>query len=170
MDEQVVERIIRRISYGFGYRFPNECYRCGRGFEAKLINALERSVIDGYTLIESIKDIKYDPVRNNYWKPEDPYYSSELPPAIGPKDICCRLSLVSPFIYPTGTNIYHKQTKKVVGTTTKINDPDSIDLFDYIENEAERPEMVVDEEHGDVRLYIEDGIPGFELPIVWDEL
>lgn len=169
MDDRVIENVIRRITTGFSYRFPTGCYRCGRNFEPRLIAAVERSVFNGRTVMESVKNARYDPRNENYYNPGEPDYG--LPgqvDALGPKDICCRISLISPFIYPTGTNIAAKTTKRVIGTTTKT-DPNSIDLFDFIASEKDRPEMVIDEEHGDVRLYIEDGIPGFEPPIEWDD-
>jgi hypothetical protein len=124
----------------------------------------------GKTVIESIKEIRYDPFTENYKNPgESNYRPEDQPLAIGPRDICCRLSIVSPFIYPTGTNIAHKTNKRVVGTTIRT-DPDAVDLFDYVASEQERPELVVDEEHGDIRLYIEDGIDGFEPPILWEDM
>jgi hypothetical protein len=52
-----------------------------------------------------------------------------------------------------------------VGTTTSSG----FDLLDFL-GEAEAPRMDVDEEHGELRLFIEDGIPGFEPPITWTEL
>jgi hypothetical protein len=170
MDDRVIENVIRRITTGFSFRFPRDCYRCGRVFEGKLISAIERAVMGGKTVIESIKEIRYDPFTENYKNPgESNYRPEDQPLAIGPRDICCRLSIVSPFIYPTGTNIAHKTNKRVVGTTVRT-DPDTVDLFDYVASEQERPELVVDEEHGDIRLYIEDGIDGFEPPILWEDM
>lgn len=170
MDDRVVENVIRRLTTGFSYRFSSDCYRCGRKFEPRLIAAVERSVFNGKTVIETVRDMRYDPSAEDYYNPGDQNYRPEVQPlALGPKDICCRISLISPFIYPTGTNVATKTTKRVIGTTTKTN-PDMIDLFDFANDEEGRPEMVIDEEHGDIRLYIEDGIPGFEPPIEWDEL
>ena len=170
MDDRVIENVIRRISTGFNYRFPTDCYRCGRKFEPRFIAAVERGVFEGKTVMETVKDIRYDPTTENYYNPGERNYQaiSEQPLALGPKDICCRISLISPFIYPTGTNIAAKTNKTVIGTTVNT-DPDSIDLFDFIQGEKNRPEMIIDEEHGDIRLYVEDGIPGFELPIVWED-
>jgi hypothetical protein len=168
MDEQVVERIIRNISSGFGYRFPNECYRCGRGFEPRLISAIERAVLRGNTIIEAIQGIRYEQSSEDYVNPWEPNYTpSQQRLFFGPKDICCRLCIVSPHIYPTGTIVSHVTEKRIVGPSGNTSD-DLMDLFDYLNDGSQRPELVVDEEHGDIRLYIEDGIPGFELPIEWD--
>lgn len=170
MDDRVIENVIRRITTGFSYRFPRDCYRCGRVFEPQLISCIERAVFTGKTIMESIRDVRYDPFTENYRNPgESNYRPDDQPLAIGPRDICCRIAIISPFIYPTGTNIAHKTMKRVVGTTIRTN-PDMIDLFDYAADEKERPELIIDEEHGDIRLYVEDGIEGFEPPITWDDM
>jgi hypothetical protein len=167
MDEQVVERIIRQISAGFGYRFPDECFRCGRRFEPRLIGAIERAVVYGKTILEAIQEIRYDRISNDFTNPWEPNCSPENQSlALGPKDICCRMSIISPHVFPTGTILSHVREKAVVGPTVKTSS-DPLDLFDYL-SESERPELLIDDEHGDIRLYIEDGIPGFELPIEWD--
>jgi hypothetical protein len=165
MDEQVVENFIRRLSTGFGYRFPEFCYRCGRTFEPRLIAAIEREVINGKTIIETIKDIYYDPVNENYYYSRNP---SNDKLALGPKDICCRMSIISPYVYPTGTIVSQVREKQIVGTTTRTQN-EALDFFDFIEDPNERSELLIDEEHGDIRLYIEPGIPGFDLPIEWEE-
>jgi hypothetical protein len=168
MDEQVVERIIRQISAGFGYRFPDECYRCGRKFEPRLIAAIERSVLKGKTVIESIQEIRYDQANNEYYNPGETRYDYNQRKFFGPKDICCRLCIISPHVYPTGTIVSQPTSKKVVGPAGKTSS-EFMDFFDYIEDDGQRPELMIDDEHGDIRLYIEDGIPGFELPIEWDD-
>jgi hypothetical protein len=169
MDEQIVERIIRKLSTGFSYRFPSECYRCGRKFEPQMISCIERGVTKGKTIMETVVNMRYDKLYNEYLNPGETGYSSSIPPAIGPKDICCRLCIISPYVYPTGTIVSHKTEKRVIGVTTKT-ELDPLDLFDYVEDQDSRPELVVDDEHGDIRLYIEDGIPGFEPPIEWEDM
>jgi hypothetical protein len=167
MDEQIVERVIRQISSGFGYRFPDECFRCGRVFEPRLIGAIERAVSHGSTILEAIQSIRYDRTSNDFTNPWESTYRSETQSlALSPKDICCRMSIISPHVFPTGTIISHGREKPVVGPSVKSSS-DPLDLFDYLE-ESERPELMIDDEHGDIRLYIEDGIPGFEPPIEWD--
>ena len=169
MDEQVVERVIRQLSSGYGYRFPQECFRCQRVFEPKMIGAIERAVVHGKTIMEAIQDVRYDRVSREYTNPwEANCHPESQPLALGPKDICCRMSIISPHVFPTGTIVSHVKEKVVVGPSVK-GPTDVMDFFDYME-ESERPAMVIDEEHGDIRLYIEDGIPGFEPPIEWEEL
>jgi len=170
MDEQIVERIIRQVSSGFGYRFPDGCYRCGRVFESRLIAAIERAVVHGRTVMEAIQEIRYDRVEREYTNPWEPNCIPENQSlALGPKDICCRMSIISPHVYPTGTIVSHVTEKSIVGPTVKTA-ADTMDFFDFMENPQQRPEMVLDEEHGEIRLYIEDGIPGFEPPIVWEDM
>jgi hypothetical protein len=169
MDEQVTERIIRQLSSGYGYRFPDECVRCRRRFEPRMISAIERAVLYGKTIMESIQSIRHDRVSHEYVNPWESNYSPQTQAlALGPRDICCRMSIISPHVFPTGTIVSHVREKPIVGPTVKT-DADAMDFFDYMEK-SERPEMVIDEEHGDIRLYIEDGIVGFEPPILWEEL
>lgn len=165
MDEELVEKLIRELSHFYGYRFPTSCYRCGRIFMRNLIDALEKNVRTGATLIESVSSVRYLAGEDRYVIPGDKEFSVSLPFGIPPRDLCCRISLISPFIYPTGTNVSHSRSRKVVGGTSGSG----FDLFDYL-REGEGPRMEVDEEHKELRLFIEEGIPGFEPPIVWTEL
>jgi hypothetical protein len=36
--------------------------------------------------------------------------------------------------------------------------------------EAEAPQLEIDSEHKEVRLFIENGVEGFEPPITWTDL
>jgi hypothetical protein len=137
-------------------------------FEPRLIAAIERAVLKGETIIKAIQEIRYDRIGEDYVNPwELNYQPSGQRLFFGPKDICCRLCIISPHVYPTGTIVSHVTEKRIVGPSGKTSD-DFMDLFDYIDDARQRPELLIDEEHGDIRLYIEDGIPGFELPMEWD--
>lgn len=116
------------------------------------------------TLIETVSRVRYLLSGDRFFVPADEGYSENLPPGIPPRDLCCRISLISPFIYPTGTVVSHSVSKRVSGASVS-----GFDLFDFM-GEAEAPRMEIDEEHKELRLFIEDGIPGFEPPIVWTEL
>lgn len=167
MDEEVVETFIRDLSRGYGYRFPSLCYRCGRTFGRDLIDQIERYVRMGHTLIETVSRVRYNPSSQTYSVPGDDTYSETDPLAITSRDLCCRISLISPFMFPTGTNISGETPKKIVGTA--VGASDGLDLFDYMPEE-EAPRLEIDSDHKEVRLFIEDGIKGFEPPITWSEL
>lgn len=164
MEEELVEKLIRDLSRAYGYRFPVSCYRCGRVFTRNLIDALERYVRSGVTLIEAVSKVRYVLSEDRYVIPNEQGYSESLPLGVSTRELCCRISLISPFIYPTGTVVSHAPSKKIVGGTTS-----GFDLLDFLEGSS-APRMEVDEEHKELRLFIEDGIPGFEPPITWTEL
>ena len=124
----------------------------------------------GKTIIETIKDVKYNSDYNEYYNPDERNYAGEY--ALGPKDICCRLCIVAPQVYPTGTMISHQPvTNRVVGPppTDSSRTGTGLDLFDFAADIERRPDIRVDSEHQQVKLYVEPGLPGFDLPIVWDD-
>lgn len=164
MEEDLVEKLIRGLSQSYGYRFPSSCYRCGRIFTKNLVDALEKYVRRGVTLIEAVSKVRYILPEDRYVIPGERGYLESLPLGISPREFCCRISLISPFIYPSGTVVSHAPSKKIVGGTTS-----GFDLLDFLEGSS-APRMEVDEEHGEVRLFVENGIPGFEPPITWTEL
>lgn len=164
MDEELVEKLIRDLSRAYGYRFPSSCYRCGRIFTKNLIDALEKYVRGGVTLIEAVSRVRYILSEDRYVIPDEPGYLESLPLGVSPRELCCRISLISPFIYPTGTVVSHAPSRKIVGSSTS-----EFDLLDFL-GETSAPRMEVDQDHGELRLFIEDGIPGFEPPITWTEL
>ena len=159
-----MEQFIRGLSRGSGYRFPTLCYRCGRTFSRDLIEKIEAYVRQDHTLLESVTVVRYLGGLDRYVIPGDEEYSERLPLAITARDLCCRISIITPFMQPTGTNISGERPKKIVGTTTR-----EFDLFDFM-GEKEAPRMEIDSEHKELRLFIEDGIEGFEPPITWSEL
>lgn len=161
MDIIPVEETIRKIGLGYGYRFPDTCYRCGRTFESALIRAIERGVMSGGPLMRVVKDVCYIPETRKYLNPGEEGYSPNTP-AIGPKEMCCRMVMVSPVLFPCGTvvssnKIVKKVTPKPSGTT---------DLFDLMGETSTQIEVT--EEHEEVRLYVEPGFEDFPLPIEWD--
>jgi hypothetical protein len=161
MDIIPVEESIRKIGLGYGYRFPDSCYRCGRNFEPELIRALERGVVSGKPLMKVVKEVCYDRSSGRYINLGEPGYTTDTP-AISPKEICCRMTMVSPVSYPCGTII---PSQKIVKKITP-KPSTSIDLFDLMGETSTQIEVT--EEHEEVRLYVEPGFEDFPLPIEWD--
>ena len=78
MDEELVEKLIRDLSRAYGYRFPTSCYRCGRIFKRSLIDALEKYVRRGVTLIEAIGKVRYLNSEDRYLIPGEAGFSESL--------------------------------------------------------------------------------------------
>jgi hypothetical protein len=159
MDLIQVEESIRKMGLGYGYRFPDFCYRCGRTFEPALVRALERGVVSGKPLMKVVKEVCYS--QGRYLNPGEEGYASNTP-AIGPKEMCCRMTMVSPILYPCGTVV---PSQKIVRKTVPRPSV-SVDLFDLMGETSTQVEVT--EEHEEVRLYIEPGLEDFPLPIEWD--
>lgn len=161
MDIIPVEESIRKIGLGYGYRFPDFCYRCGRNFEPALIRAIERGVISGKPLMKVVKEVSYARSIGKYLNPGEEGYDPRSP-AIGPKEICCRMVMVSPISHPCGTVV---SSQKIVKKITP-KPSNSVDLFDLMGEPTSQIEVT--EEHEEVRLYVEPGLEDFPLPIEWD--
>lgn len=167
MDEEVVERVIRGLSQSHVYRFPTHCYRCERDFPLELIRAIERDVQRGATVIKAVSRVVYEPSSERFLAKGDRGYDPSLPAAIPPRDFCCRTSIVSPITYPVGPNkATHSQSVPVKGPVAE----GGFDFFDLLspEDGPAAPKFEVGGDHSDIRLFIEDGIEGFEPPIEWD--
>jgi hypothetical protein len=166
MDIYGPELFIQDLSRAYSYRFPTLCYRCGRTFPQTLIDKIEKYVRGGYTLMEATTRIRYMYPTDSYLLPGEEGYTETLPLALTPRDLCCRISLITPFISPTGT-----KTAAVVEPPKNLSGPPTseFNLFDFM-NVNEAPRLEIDSEHKEIRLFIEDGIEGFEPPITWTEL
>lgn len=161
MDIIPVEESIRKMGLGYSYRFPDFCYRCGRTFESALIRAVERGVISGKNLMTVIKELCYEGVSGRYLNPGEEGYSPNTP-AIGPKEICCRMTMVSPISFPCGTVVSSQKIVKKIIPKPSV----SVDLFDMFGESSVQVEVT--QEHEEVRLYVEPGLEDFPLPIEWD--
>jgi hypothetical protein len=161
MDIVPVEESIRKIGLGYGHRFPDFCYRCGRTFESALIRAIERGVMTGKPLMQVVKEVCYDRGSGRYLNPGEDGYSPSSP-AISPKEICCRMVMVSPISFPCGTVVPSQKIVRKIVPKPSV----SVDLFDMFGESSAQVEVT--EEHEEVRLYVEPGLEDFPLPIEWD--
>jgi hypothetical protein len=167
------EEFIRFIGARGFHLFPVRCV-CGKVFDGDMTAAVERGIMRGKTLVESVSKLKID--GRQYMMEGDENYKSSMKDAL-PK-VCCRVNILAVELHyfpdDEGQSFQYKEDI----TDQSFNDfggyPPELGFLEpptpaepVIKKAQTTPQVEFDVLR-QVTLLIEPGLEDFPLPIKWD--
>lgn len=166
------EEFIRFIGARGFHLFPVRCV-CGKVFDGDMTAAIERGIMRGKTLVESVSKLKLADDRRRYLMEGDEGFRSTMRDALD--KVCCRVNVLAVELHYFPDDEGQSSQYKEDITDQAHNDfggyPPELGFLEEPPIEPKKEQTTPQVEFDVLRqvtLLVEPGLEDFPLPIKWD--